>query len=285
MLNQDRPSEIGVIGYGRLGGALVEALSLANGDSILVSSTREGIPALNGIHVSKATLVSRSRWVFLAVPDGKIEQVAAGLAVGPEHTIVHCSGSTPLSALQSVADRGAQVAGFHPLQAFPAGSDATRFQGITIGIEAEAPTFAQLSRLATAMGAVVMPLKGVDRALYHAGAVLVSNHAVALMKAASDTWSHAGLDGSAAHQALMPLLQGAVSAIVDKGMSDGLTGPLLRGDVDTVSGHLKMLRARDPLLATTYSALSQLLLRLGTEVGRDRRQELRQLLERDLNSE
>ena len=121
--------------------------------------------------------------------------------------------------------------------------------------------YSDLAGIATDLGARTVPLAGVDRALYHAAAVLIANDAVALAAAATRAWTLAGLPQDAAREALAPLLLGAASSIAALPLAEALTGPLARGDIATVERHLDAL-ARDPTLAALYRALAAELLRL-----------------------
>jgi predicted short-subunit dehydrogenase-like oxidoreductase (DUF2520 family) len=118
-----------------------------------------------------------------------------------------------------------------------------------------------LEGIVAAVGARSFRLEGVDRARYHAAAVFVSNHVIALASAATRAWANAGLPAELAREALSPLLLAAAGNVSRSELAAALTGPIARGDVGTIEAHLRALAA-DPALARLYRELSSELLRL-----------------------
>jgi predicted short-subunit dehydrogenase-like oxidoreductase (DUF2520 family) len=80
-----------------------------------------------------------------------------------------------------------------------------------------------------------------DKALYHASAVFASNYLVTLAHLASSLWARFGWEQDAALSALLPLMRGAMSNLEALGLPAALTGPVARGDVETVQRHLDAL--------------------------------------------
>ena len=276
---------VGVIGAGRLGGALVRAL-IACGYRVDNVATRGGErtqrltveAGLAGLSLSSATDVASScDLVFLAVPDGAIEGVAAAEAWRPGQAVVHCSGAAGLDVLEAPRARGALVGCFHPLQSFSGDAGPDHFRGVTVGVEGAAPLGEWLETMARDLGATPLRLEGVDRALYHAAAVLSSNDVVALMAAAARAWEAAGLPHEAARSALAPLLLGAARNIEARPLEQALTGPVARGDIETVRRHLEALRAL-PDLHALYRTLGRELLRLPLALDEAVRSEIEALL-------
>lgn len=243
---------VAVLGPGRLGRTLAAALEAA-GYRVRVASSRAVEEAQDAVDVSDVA--------FLTVPDAAIGGVAAVIEWRPGQLVAHCSGTRGLEVLTVPEQSGALIGCLHPLQSFPPDPDPARFTGITCGIEGPAPADAILAGIAADLGARTVHLAGVDRALYHAAAVLIANDAVALASAATRAWTLAGLPEAAAREALAPLLLGAASSIATLPLVQALTGPLARGDVATIERHLAAL-TRDPDLAALYRALTAELLRL-----------------------
>ena len=243
---------IAVLGPGRLGRTLAAALAGA-GYRVRLASSRVVEEAQDAADASDVA--------FLTVPDGAIAGVAAVVEWRPGQLVAHCSGSRGLEVLAVAEQSGALIGCLHPLQSFPPDPAPERFAGITCGIEGQSPADAILEGIAAALGARTVRLAGVDRALYHAAAVLIANDAVALASAATRAWTLAGLPETAARGALAPLLLGAAQSIATLPLAEALTGPIARGDVATVERHLGAL-ARDPTLAALYRALATELQRL-----------------------
>ena len=170
----------------------------------------------------------------------------------------------------------------HPLQTFPGDEEPSRararFEGIACGVEASAPLDELLEAIVDDLGARSFRLEGVDRAAYHAAAVFVSNDVVAAMAAATRAWALAGLEAGNARDALSPLLRASAAAIAERRLEQALTGPVARGDLDTVRGHLESLAA-EPELQALYRLLGSELLRLDLGHEQQVASELRALLD------
>lgn len=276
-------STIGFVGAGRLAASLAAALSAA-GYPIRVVASRDRPSAATlasslGTESAPADAVVRAcDLVFLTVPDSQISELARSLPWRPGQSIVHCSGALGLDALAAASDHGATIGCFHPLQTFPSRTpEPLRFQGISCGIEAPEPLGQYLETLAADLGALSFRLEGVDRRLYHAAAVFMSNHLVALASAAARLWELAGLDSSA-RGAVSPLMLSAASNVATLPLRDALTGPVARGDIATVQGHLAAL-AGAPDLRELYRALSAELLHLDLNHSPETAQRLASLLQ------
>ena len=189
--------------------------------------------------------------VLLCVPDAAIAEVASGIPLGP--WVAHVSGATPLAAL----DPHERRFGLHPLQSFAKARGPEQLDGAWAAVSAETPAALQLaSWLAETLGLRPFELGDTSRGAYHAGAVVASNYLVTLRAAARSLLEAAG----APPGALDPLIRG----VVDGGFE--LTGPIARGDWETVERHLEVIRAERPELAGLYLALAEATARVA---GRD----------------
>ncbi len=104
--------------------------------------------------------------------------------------------------------------------------------------------------LAKAMKGNIIMLKAGDKVLYHAAAVTLSNYLVTLMKTAADLWQSFGIPQEEAVKALLPLLKGTVNNIERVGIPGCLTGPIARGDVETIRKHVAALEKAHPAPST-----------------------------------
>jgi predicted short-subunit dehydrogenase-like oxidoreductase (DUF2520 family) len=261
---------VGFVGAGRLGATLASAL-VETGSRVAAVASRhlpgaQALAAALGSGVEFTTdagrIAAACDLVFLTVPDAAIAPTCRSIAWEPRHLVVHCSGALGLDALAGVTAAGGIAGCLHPLQSFPSRSpEPERLRGIFCGVEGAEPLAALLEQMVTGFGAQPFRLEGVDRTLYHAAAVFVSNHVVALASAAGRLWTLAGLPEPLARQALSPLLLAASANVAALELRDALTGPVARGDVATVEAHLRALAA-DPALRELYRALSAELLRL-----------------------
>ncbi len=185
----------------------------------------------------------RAELVLLCVPDRAIAGVAAEIASGP--WIAHVSGGTPLSAL----DPHERRFGLHPLQTFTRVRGAEQLDGAYAAVSAEELEAREVGfELARTLGLHPFELDDSLRALYHAGAVVASNFLVTLFKAAAELVEATG----APPEALIPLMR----RTIENGFE--LTGPIERGDWETVEAHLAAIRESYPELEPTYRALTDL---------------------------
>lgn len=274
---------IGIIGVGRLaaslGAALVEAgYPLRAVASRNATSARQLADGFGCAAVPAAAVVDTCDLVFMTVPDVQIGPLVEALAWRPGQAVVHCSGALPLIALDVVARRGGLTGCLHPLQSFPSRSpEPSRFRDIHCGVEALEPLGQYLDAVVVAVGGHPFPLEGVDRRLYHAAAVFMSNHVVALASAATRLWEQAGLPEETGREALAPLLLAAANNVASLPLTGALTGPLARGDIATIEGHLAAMESM-PDLRELYRALSAELLHLELGCPEETTRRLRELL-------
>jgi predicted short-subunit dehydrogenase-like oxidoreductase (DUF2520 family) len=181
--------------------------------------------------------------VLLCVPDRAIAVVATEIAPGP--WIAHVSGGTPLSAL----DPHERRFGLHPLQTFTRARGAEQLDGAFAAVSADEPeALAAGFELARTLGLQPFGLDDSFRALYHAGAAVASNFLVTLFKTAAELVEAAG----APPEALIPLMR----RTIENGFE--LTGPIERGDWETVEAHLAAIRESHADLEPMYRALADL---------------------------
>jgi predicted short-subunit dehydrogenase-like oxidoreductase (DUF2520 family) len=189
--------------------------------------------------------------VLLCVPDRAIAEAAGRVAPGP--WIAHVSGATPLAALAPHERRF----GLHPLQSFSTARGPEQLDGAWAAVTAESPEARSVGRrLAEILGLRPFDLDDARRSAYHAGAAFASNYLVTIRKAAGSLLEAAG----APPEALDPLIRG----VVDGGFE--LTGPIARGDWETVERHLSVIRAERPELEELYVVLAEATARVA---GRD----------------
>jgi predicted short-subunit dehydrogenase-like oxidoreductase (DUF2520 family) len=211
--------------------------------------------------------------VFLTVPDSAVSGVAATLAEGPAiaDTIafVHTSGALELGALAPLSERH-RVGSFHPLRSFPEPGPPEAFQGIVIAVDASSPSLERvLSRLARDLGAKPRRVDDSQRALYHAAAVFASNYVVALLGEAVALLEQSGWSEKDAVQGLTHLAEGAVRNVAKRGPTAALTGPIRRGDAETVRRHLAAI-AGGPLgtrRIDLYRMLGEVALEIAERAG------------------
>jgi predicted short-subunit dehydrogenase-like oxidoreductase (DUF2520 family) len=181
--------------------------------------------------------------VLLCVPDAAIRDVARDLVPGPGW-VAHVSGGTPLAAL----DPHRRRFGLHPLQTFTRARGPEQLDGAYAAVTAEAEAARERGfELARLLGLKPFELADEARPLYHAGAAIASNYLVTLHRVASELLRAAG----APPEALVPLMQ----RTIENGFE--LTGPIERGDWETIDAHREAIRATHPDLEQLYDVLAE----------------------------
>jgi predicted short-subunit dehydrogenase-like oxidoreductase (DUF2520 family) len=200
------------------------------------------------------------------VPDAAVSEMASRIAsMGPsaDLAVVHCSGSLGLDALSALGQnpRGS----FHPLQSFPAPRDRDAFAGITIAVDATAPQLLKrLRQLGRSLSAKPRRVRDAERVLYHAAAVFASNYVIVAVAEGVRVLEAAGWKREEAEGALLPLVEGVVANLRRRGVTGALTGPIRRGDSETVARHLSELEDGE-----LYRMLGLAALRIAIEAGLD----------------
>lgn len=185
--------------------------------------------------------VEAAELVVLCVPDSAIAGAASAIPAGP--WIAHTSGATPLAALAPHTTRFS----LHPLQTIVRTRGAEQLDGAWGAVAGETPEALARGRwLATELGLQPFEIDDRSRALYHAGATVAANYLVTLYRAAARMFETAG----APPAALIPLMQ----RTIENGFE--LTGPIARGDWQTVEAHLAAIRQAVPDLEPMYRALA-----------------------------
>lgn len=221
-----------------------------------------------------AALPSAVRFVGICVPDDAIASVAEALAAlghSWEDTIVaHTSGAKTAAALAPLARQGGATMSFHPMQTFAPDTPPEAFEDIVVGLEGDERALAVGETLAQALGARPIRLTPEEKVRYHCAAALASNGLVALMGVVEEVFggSQAQMEGLASSLDLVgPLVEQTWENLSEGTPEDALTGPVQRGDDDTLRAHLDALRAETPHLVSLYVALSTEMVRIAVRGG------------------
>jgi len=190
--------------------------------------------------------------VLLCVPDRVIAEVAAAIAPGP--WVAHVSGGTPLAALDPHGCRFS----LHPLQTFTHDRGPEQLDGAWAAVTGETEeALGVANELAALLGLRPFPLADDRRALYHAGAVIASNYLVTLRGMAGELLAEAAVPP----EALDPLMR----RVIDNDFQ--LTGPIERGDWQTVERHRAAVAETAPHLLAAYDELARLTARDTVSLG------------------
>ncbi len=211
--------------------------------------------------------------VLVTVRDRQVDAALRELASASLPTgavVLHASASVdPVDALAILRARGHPAGTFHPLVPLPEGARAVELlRGAAIGVEGDDRAVRVGRQLAARLGAHVISIPSDRRVLYHTAAVLASNFPTVLAALATSLMHRAGVDEASARVAVRHLMAATTANLVGAEAGTALTGPISRGDADTVSQHLDAL-AGQPELSALYRALSRAALPLAAEQGVD----------------
>ncbi len=222
--------------------------------------------------------------VILGVPDEVLPEISVALASHGDSpggcAAFHLSGAMGTEPLGPLLARGYSIGTLHPLQtmADPV-LGGRQVQGIYFSISGDPNALSVARRIVSHLGGQTVSVPVPRRPLYHAAAVLASNYLTALMTAAARLMAGAGVPEDEALAAILPLARGALENMERMGPAQALTGPISRGDLETIRLHLRTLEPREKRL---YSALGLELLHLARErnLGEDLAAEIKEMLER-----
>ena len=257
---------VGVVGAGRVGTALAVALSRAGHRVVAVSALSEASlrrieRALPGTAVRPPEdVIASADLILLTVPDDVLPGLVAGLAVTgvplAGRMLAHASGRHGLAVLEPAVRRGALPLALHPVMTFTGRpDDVDRLAGISFGVTAPPQLRTAAEALVLEMGGEPVFIAEETRGLYHAAIAGAANHLVTLVVQGCDLLAAAGVAEPA--RLLGPLLSAALDNSLRLGDA-ALTGPVARGDADTVASHLAALRAAAPQTLPAYLALARL---------------------------
>jgi predicted short-subunit dehydrogenase-like oxidoreductase (DUF2520 family) len=266
-----------LVGAGRLGVALAAALADVGAVRRVTLSGRAAEPAHRSLLIESPGRLRYSPLdapapeadaVIVAVPDagiaGVAERVAAAGLPAPV-PVLHTSGALGVEVLEACARRGHPVGSLHPLAAVaPGAAGAAQLRGAWWAVSGEGAARALGERLVAMLEGRVLAVPEGGKPLYHAAAVFASNYVVALLGTAESLLERSGVPAADARAAAASLALGAVRNVEEQGPAAALTGPVARGDADTVSLHLARLSGEERAL---YSVLARRALALARGAG------------------
>lgn len=181
--------------------------------------------------------------IFIAVPDDQIRLLSDDLSKMPlqweSRSIIHCSGNLSSDICSSLKKRGAKVAAMHPIQTFNKGDGLHRFRDIYVTLEGDDTLISELSLITDQMGAHSLKITAEQKRVIHIASVIASNYLVSLLHMSETLLEDAGISESL--DIIQPLVSQTVHNIFEKGVKESLTGPISRGDIQSVEHHLNFL--------------------------------------------
>jgi len=258
-------ARIAIIGAGKLGSALAVSLRKAGYTiDVLITWSRESLPGARklakkvGARSGTDPREIKGECIWLCVPDSEISAVARAFPrqlSWKGRVALHSSGALTSDALDSLRRRGASVASVHPLMTFVRGSRPS-LAGVPFAIEGDSAAVRMARRMVRDLGGSAYSIRRQDKAAYHAWGMFASPLLTALLATTERVAMIAGVSGKAAKKRMMPILQQTLANYAAFGAPDAFSGPIIRGDVETIRRHLSVLK-REPLAREVYTALAR----------------------------
>ena len=259
--------KIGFIGAGKVGisfgiyltrkGFQIYGYYSRTFESARNAADRTGSKAVEDMGV----LVKNSDVIFITTGDDEISKVCSNLAeknlLTKGKIVVHMSGALSSRILHSAIERGCCVYSLHPLQAFADVEKASLDLNNTVfSIEGDLERMDIMESILEKTGNPYYKLTQQQKGIYHAAACVLSNYMVTLMDYGLSLYKSIGIDGQDALNAVRPLIQGTLDNVMELGPEGALTGPIARGDIQTVKSHVEALKKYSPESLEFYKQMA-----------------------------
>lgn len=263
--------DIGFIGAGKVGCALglyfkhhglnVSGYYSRTRHSASEAAIRTGSQEFDSI----AALAGSCDVIFFTVPDQAFEELDRKISaqidarrIGNEKIWLHVSGAHPSDILAGIRAAGCAVGSMHPLESFgePV-SSAARLDKAWFTVEGAEEAANVAETILKHTGGKYRRIKAGDKALYHAGACVVSNYLVTLLESGIKLFEAAGFERKDIFDAIEPLIHATLSNVRGKGTVEAMTGPIVRADFNTVGVHLRAIQTAQPKELDIYRVMAQ----------------------------
>jgi len=271
--------QIAIIGAGAVGTTLAVALHQRNCRIVGIASRTErsahrcgalincAFCSTDPVEVAKAAEV-----IFISTPDRVIKQVcdhiAAASGIQKGDIVIHLSGALGSDILASAKRKGAYVLALHPVQTFPRGQISTEaLSGCYFSLEGDKEALKFGQGLVKELGGEPVTISPESKPLYHAALCTASNYLVTVTDLAVQMLEKVGIDKKDALKMIMPLIWGTVRNLETVGLPGALTGPVSRGDLQTLKGHLGTIQRLLPEYLEVYKKLGSLTAEVARRAG------------------
>ena len=257
---------IAIVGAGNLGNALAISLHTA-GYAVREIISREGKSSRQRARALARRVAARATTlrnpeitadvIWLCVPDREIGSCARNLvklASWDKTIALHSSGALSSDEIAVFRDRGASIASAHPLMTFVP-QVTPSLAHVSFAVEGDPAAVRVVRGLVAALGAHAFLIRKQDKVAYHAWGTFASPLLTALLAVSERVAQAAGVDRAQARRRMLPIVRQTVENYAKQGAERGLSGPIVRGDAETVGKHLNVLRGV-PGALEVYRALA-----------------------------
>ncbi len=262
---------IAIIGAGKLGSSLFRALKMS-GYKRLVLCGRELFAVIKTRYISQkeyinklnAQIVSETDVVFIAVQDDRIAGVSEDLQKFEltNKFILHTSGARDSKLLDNLKIKGAVIGSFHPMQTFERNFlPPSIWKNVVCSYEGDERGKKIIKDICSKLHAKTLFINKEQKSAMHLAGVVSSNYIVSLLIWAERILDNAGIKEIDKTDILYPLIDRTVQNYKNRPLQDILSGPLKRGDLETIQKHLDYLNhSADKLDIELYKKLAELIL-------------------------
>ena len=225
--------KIGIIGAGKVGCSIGKYL------------TEHGFSVAGYCSKSKKSVeVAESTILFLTTPDGALKSVWNELKKESiqNKIVCHFSGSLSSDLFSNREEYGVSAASFHPMYAFS--SKFTSYEQLNHVIftaEGDSHALSVVGDIFRKAGNKVCVMESAKKTRYHASASMISNLMIGLYEMSIQMLMDCGFSREDAVELTTPLVQNNIKALLHSSPEEALTGPIERGDTETVKKHLSVL--------------------------------------------
>ncbi len=224
-------------------------------------------------------LTQKSDIIFITTNDDNIksvcEEVANNEGFKNASLVGHMSGAHSSAILESAKNQNCSIFSLHPLQAFASIEKAVLdLESTVFSIEGDEDRVSEITKLLDACGNNYFVLDAKDKTLYHIAACIVSNYSVTLMDFGLGVFDAIGIDREKGFRAILPLVNGSLENISKYGTASALTGPIARGDIDTITKHIDEIEKKIPDMLENYCMLGNATTDLAKKVKLEGREDV-----------
>ena len=225
--------------------------------------------------------------IFITTSDDQIVNAARTISDSINESLLtgkyfcHMSGAHSIEVLSSLSEKGAKCFSLHPLQAFATVEDAIDLLEETVFSFEQDGESEMMTDFLEKLGNEYFQISSDQKAKYHMAACVMSNYLVTLVDQGLSILDSAGVERAVALKAFKPLLEGSLKNVLQLDAEKALTGPIARGDLQTVETHLKSFKEEEVKIEDFYRTMGQLTADLAQKSGKiseDKRRMLSKLL-------
>ena len=272
-------ARINIIGCGRAAGSLARLWGQAGTVHIggvynrSLQSSRMAVDALGaGRALASLDQFQAADYWLIGTSDEQIapaaEQISQAWPDLRESTVFHLCGRYGTEVLAPLAANGCRCAAVHPVRSLTNEHiSLEEFRGTAFVAEGSTATLDTLRPLFDSIGGVWLPVKNIDRGLYHAALSVISNVTKGVAWKAQNWLEHAGIPAEMAASVSQKLLAITLADITRSGAKQSITGPIVRGDTRTVEAHLNALEEGYPDDVDIYRVLARIVVDLARDRG------------------